>query len=267
MLRLSRRMNPGALDGHDDARTWVWSDLHLGHTKTIEAFGRPFGTPDEMNDKLFRNWEQVVASTDTILSLGDVTVNGLWGSAAQPGAWRTGAKDPRVREPRDHPRRRARGRWLRRSAQQLVRGRRAAPTADARATSNRPRRLREHSRPSTPQTVAGEDEAHQRQRRAAPVPAKSPRHAPQARPAPRQGRDRARAHDSRPTELDRLKGTSLSLARWTDRRRKRDLYSSQLWDLMGDPETPATVKPGVSAFYKRPRYSGDEPGSRSDKTM
>ena len=79
MLRLSRRMNPGALYGHDHAGTWVWSDLHLGHTKTIEAFGRPFGAADEMNDKVFRNWEQVVASADTILILGDVTVHGLWG--------------------------------------------------------------------------------------------------------------------------------------------------------------------------------------------
>ena len=79
MLRVSRQMTAGALWGHDHARTWVWSDLHLGHTKTIEAFGRPFGTADEMNDKIFRNWEQVVASGDTILILGDVTVHGLWG--------------------------------------------------------------------------------------------------------------------------------------------------------------------------------------------
>ena len=79
MLRLSRRMNPGVLYGHDHAGTWVWSDLHLGHTKTIEAFGRPFGTADKMNDKIFRNWKQVVASADTILILGDVTVHGLWG--------------------------------------------------------------------------------------------------------------------------------------------------------------------------------------------
>ena len=79
MLRVSGQMTAGALWGHDHARTWVWSDIHLGHTKTIEAFGRPFGTVDEMNDKIFRNWEQVVASADTILILGDVTVHGLWG--------------------------------------------------------------------------------------------------------------------------------------------------------------------------------------------
>ena len=79
MLRVSRGMTPGGLYGHDHARTWVWSDLHLGHTKTIEAFRRPFGTADEMNDTIFRNWEQVVAPADTILILGDVTVHGLWG--------------------------------------------------------------------------------------------------------------------------------------------------------------------------------------------
>ena len=79
MLRVSRGMTPRTLYGHDHARTWVWSDLHLGHTKTIEAFRRPFGTADEMNDTIFRNWEQVVAPADTILILGDVTVHGLWG--------------------------------------------------------------------------------------------------------------------------------------------------------------------------------------------
>ena len=56
-----------------------WSDLHLGHTKTLEAFGRPFKTADEMTDKIFWNWQQVVAAEDTILILGDLTVHGLWG--------------------------------------------------------------------------------------------------------------------------------------------------------------------------------------------
>ena len=37
MLRVSRSMTPGALFGHDPARTWVWSDLHQGHTKTIRS--------------------------------------------------------------------------------------------------------------------------------------------------------------------------------------------------------------------------------------
>lgn len=79
MLRVSRSMTPGALGGHDPASTWVWSDLHLGHTQTIETFRRPFVTADEMDDTIFRNWEEVVATGDRILILGDITVHGLWG--------------------------------------------------------------------------------------------------------------------------------------------------------------------------------------------
>ena len=155
MLRVSRGMTPGALYGHDHAGTWVWSDLHLGHTKTIEAFRRPFGTADEMNDTIFRNWEQVVAPADTILILGDVTVHRSLGPTPGAPASVPGTEDPRVREPRDQQHRLGGDQWFRRSAQQLVRERRPAPTAHARAASSRPRRLREHSRPSTPQTRAG----------------------------------------------------------------------------------------------------------------
>ena len=191
MLRVSRGMTPGALYGHDHARTWVWSDLHLGHTKTIDAFRRPFGTADEMNDTIFRNWEQVVAPADTILILGDVTVHGLWGRRLA-----------RVRQAPGGDQR------FRRSAQQLVRGGRPAPTPHARAAPSRPGKLREHSRPSTSHTRAGEDETHQRLRRATPVPTKGPLGASEARPAPRKGRDRARAHDRRQTGSDRLKRLS-----------------------------------------------------------
>ena len=42
MLRVSRGMAPGTLCEDDHAGVWVWSDLHLGHTKTIQTFGRPF---------------------------------------------------------------------------------------------------------------------------------------------------------------------------------------------------------------------------------
>ena len=42
-----------------------------------EAPGDPVALA--VDDTIFRNWEQVVAPTDTILILGDVTVHGLWG--------------------------------------------------------------------------------------------------------------------------------------------------------------------------------------------
>ena len=79
MLQRSRRMAPGTLREDDHARVWVWADLHLGHTKTLETFGRPFKTAKEMTDQIFSNWQQVVAPEDTILIVGDVTVHGLWG--------------------------------------------------------------------------------------------------------------------------------------------------------------------------------------------
>lgn len=79
MLRLSRRMAPGTLCEDDHAGIWVWADLHLGHTKTLETFGRPFKTADEMTDQIFSNWQRMVTPEDTILILGDITVHGLWG--------------------------------------------------------------------------------------------------------------------------------------------------------------------------------------------
>ena len=79
MLRVSRGLAPGALREDEHARIWAWSDLHLGHTETLRAFGRPFASADEMDDKIFWNWRRVIAPGDTVLILGDVTVHGLWG--------------------------------------------------------------------------------------------------------------------------------------------------------------------------------------------
>ena len=79
MLRVSRGMAPGVMREDEHAGIWIWSDLHLGHTETLHAFGRPFETAAEMDDKIFWNWRRVVAPEDTILILGDVTVHPLWG--------------------------------------------------------------------------------------------------------------------------------------------------------------------------------------------
>ena len=172
MLRVSRGMTPGALRGHEEAGTWVWSDLHLGHTKTIEVFRRPFGTAEEMNDTIFRNWEEVVAPADTILILGDVTVHGLWGQRLTRVRQAPGRKILVYGNHEITSTGLVGTNGFRRSAQQPVRGRRPAPTADARTASSRADRLREHARPSTPPTRARENETHQRLRRTTAVPAK-----------------------------------------------------------------------------------------------
>ena len=57
----------------------MWSDLHLGHAKSISAFGRPHRTPEEMDDQLFDAWWRAVDSGDTIVNLGDLTPGGLSG--------------------------------------------------------------------------------------------------------------------------------------------------------------------------------------------
>ena len=79
LLCESRRTEPGELREEDRADVWVWSDLHLGHAPTIGVFGRPYGTPEEMDDELFGAWWQVVAPGDTIVNLGDLTPGGLSG--------------------------------------------------------------------------------------------------------------------------------------------------------------------------------------------
>ena len=51
MLRVSRGMAPGVMREDEHAGIWSWSDLHLGHTETLHAFGRPFETAARMDTR------------------------------------------------------------------------------------------------------------------------------------------------------------------------------------------------------------------------
>ena len=53
LFSASRRMQPGELREQDHSGVWLWSDLHLGHAMTLSVFGRPYWTPEEMDDDLF----------------------------------------------------------------------------------------------------------------------------------------------------------------------------------------------------------------------
>ena len=44
---------------------WFTSDLHLGHRAVINFQDRPFGTVEEMNEALIKNWNFLVAKNDT----------------------------------------------------------------------------------------------------------------------------------------------------------------------------------------------------------
>lgn len=52
---------------------WFTSDLHLGHDAIIRMCNRPFGSIDEMNDTLVRNFNECVKKNDTIYFLGDIS--------------------------------------------------------------------------------------------------------------------------------------------------------------------------------------------------
>ena len=39
-------------------RTWLWSDLHLSDPSVLLGWGRPFGSVEEMNRHLLRNWRR-----------------------------------------------------------------------------------------------------------------------------------------------------------------------------------------------------------------
>ena len=53
-------------------KTWVWSDLHLGHAAAVENFGRPFEDVEAMNRHLLGEWRRCVQPDHTIICLGDV---------------------------------------------------------------------------------------------------------------------------------------------------------------------------------------------------
>jgi len=58
--------------------TYIWSDIHLGHTNIIEYCNRPYrdkgGHPDTdaMDKDILRGWRETVKGDDTIINLGDV---------------------------------------------------------------------------------------------------------------------------------------------------------------------------------------------------
>ena len=59
-----------------DVVTWVWSDLYLGHEHSRRAFGRSFRTAAEADRAMMEAWYEQVAEGETIICLGDVTVDG-----------------------------------------------------------------------------------------------------------------------------------------------------------------------------------------------
>ena len=72
----------GVLDA-PDARTWVWSDLHLGHNNIITFQDRPFDSLGQMNEALWYAWADTVGLDDTLVCVGDFAM----ASAVSEATW------------------------------------------------------------------------------------------------------------------------------------------------------------------------------------
>ena len=75
LIRRARTIGPAAYT-EPDATTWIWSDLHLGHEHSRSVFGRPFPTAAAADEAMMEAWYEQVAEGETIICLGDVTVDG-----------------------------------------------------------------------------------------------------------------------------------------------------------------------------------------------
>ena len=100
LLSGSKRMKPAELVEQNHRGIWLWSDLHLGHATALSVFGRPYWTPEEMDDDLFATWHRVVEPRDTIVVLGDVAIRRPVGTPAQALPGRARQEGARHRQPR-----------------------------------------------------------------------------------------------------------------------------------------------------------------------
>ena len=60
----------------DGSRVFFTSDTHFNHTNIIRFCDRPFGSTEEMNEKLIGNWNSVVGPDDIVFHLGDFCLGG-----------------------------------------------------------------------------------------------------------------------------------------------------------------------------------------------
>ena len=75
LIRRGRTAEPAGFT-EPDATTWIWSDLHLGHEHSRTVFGRPFRTAAAADEAMIEAWYVEVAEDETIICLGDITVDG-----------------------------------------------------------------------------------------------------------------------------------------------------------------------------------------------
>ena len=57
-------------------KTFVTSDLHLGHANIIKMCNRPFKNVEEMDNSIIDNWNKVVGGSDIVYVVGDFAFKG-----------------------------------------------------------------------------------------------------------------------------------------------------------------------------------------------
>jgi calcineurin-like phosphoesterase family protein len=55
------------------SRVFITSDLHLGHTNLVRAI-RGFGTAEESDELIIKNWNKVITKRDMVYILGDIAM-------------------------------------------------------------------------------------------------------------------------------------------------------------------------------------------------
>lgn len=67
--------------------TWLTSDSHFFHENILKYCNRPFGSVEEMNEVLVKNWNSVVKPDDHVYHLGDFCFGNVekWNWCLEPG--------------------------------------------------------------------------------------------------------------------------------------------------------------------------------------
>ena len=74
VLNACGRLLGARLRPEEEYRTWVFSDPHFEHEPSVQIFGRPFRSCHHADGYLFEEWTHDVRDHDTVVCLGDVTM-------------------------------------------------------------------------------------------------------------------------------------------------------------------------------------------------